>query len=1304
VLIVIVLVSKPAKMNDPDKTNIYSDNDKTNVYGRLEKRTKETIHEIKPGDRITLNNIEYLINEIISESTGEAVIYKIKDALENVLALKLYYEFYKPENEPNTEALERIKNINDEDILRLYDYGTGTKKYKGKFCFEILDFAEGFDLLSITSLHEKYTRNFIKKEVIPQIFKGIQRLHENKIYHCDLKPQNVFYLNKEQTEIVIGDYGSAKTFEFNAEKSSRKTTTVKGTDFYLPPEQASGFISDKNDYYSFGMILLHLCYPKQLLADNNKTVSRVKFKEIIERQFEGKPVIDFNKELSRINQLIEGLTLVDFNLRWGAKQVQQWLEGKNVEVNYLKPEKSRHTLKFGQHTIITPSDLRDYILSDAHWYQDLIEDTDNKTEFFNWVLNYYNGDRTKRSAINRIIKTYSPEGIDFVADAIIRFFIPEHPVQFGFKSFDFAGSDDLKKTTAEAFSYLIIDLWDNSSDKDIQLYIFRYEFALKQLLGEKEGAKFALAHLYGQLGVKEKLTSDFSDYKVHAYTLVSKKSLADLKSFLYNYLPVEKRILFDYIDQDNLLHYEVEKSLTGYLSEIGIKQRFKDQYEETILVNYPEKYSSPDDFIEKLTNNLIEKTLSKHNAVPEAIPDEQIASFRLTALESFNNLLNSLSRSKSNFEKEFPAKIDRLDYVKGNLKVIDTIIKQKLYHQINNGFKLIVNTREYAKKHIAKQKQKEQAERPTRRRRREISMALIWGGLPVILFVIVPLIIWIYNSIENNISSSVSNRKIKEARTNFTYNPVIAFHSGMELAFVKGGTFVMGAGNRRYAKPKHEVTLDSFYIGRYEITNEQFCKFLNEYGTDYVKEGKYKGKEMVPHNRYNDISMNEIEKKGKRWRAKDGYRKYPVIQVTWYGAYEFCRYYGGSLPTEAQWEFAAKGGIHHQYYQYPGSDSIDHVAWTNSNSEYGYRRTGGLLLPNELGLYDMMGNVAEWTKDTYSEYFYALSPKKNPLNDSIGDLKVVRGGSKSSYPGRIEIEDRESDEANEYDENRGFRFYFSGTPNGIGKPKKSSGSNITTTEKIENEMVFVEGGTYAIGQKDPFKFTNKIFPVTISSFYISKYEITNAQYCEFLNARGSNISDFQDVAMIKQSDQYYNQDWGIHHIEGKWVPAEGYENHPVIFVNWFGAKEYCKWAGGRLPTEAEWEYAARGGASTRSATYSGSNNINEVAWYSQNSGRKTHRVGLKKPNELGIFDMTGNVKEWCEDEFDSRFFDKITEDNPVNSGSDHTKCARGGSFNFPAYKMVVYKRRNYYSNYAINSYEYNDVGFRMVKGVKQHEK
>ena len=500
-------------MKKSDKTQIYSDN-KTTTYKELSKLTKPSIHNLSPDDKVIFNDKEYIIIEIISESTGEAVIYKVEDAKQNIYALKLYFEFHDPEYEPNTEALSRIKNIDDEDILRLLDFGTGINKFKGIYCFEISDFAFGHDLLSIKSIKKKYSLGFIVDEVIPQIFKGILRLHDNKIYHCDLKPQNVFYLDKEQIEIVIGDYGSSKTFEFDAAKSSRKTTTVKGTDFYLPPEQARGFISEKNDYYSFGMILLHLFYPKEILINENepKSLSHAKLKQIIERQFESKPIIDFNPDFNRINSLIEGLTLVDFNLRWGKEQVQQWIDGKDINVIYrtsspLKTEAEKigeKALIFGGYTISSPYDLRDYILHDKNWYADLIEDTQNREDFFKWMLNLYDGDRTKRSALNRIIKNYSQEGIDFVADAIIRFFIPKHPVTFGFKSFDFAGSDDLKKTTAEAFSYLIFELWDNSSEKDLKLYLFRYEFALRQLKENRKDGISAVKILKRELKVASK--------------------------------------------------------------------------------------------------------------------------------------------------------------------------------------------------------------------------------------------------------------------------------------------------------------------------------------------------------------------------------------------------------------------------------------------------------------------------------------------------------------------------------------------------------------------------------------------------------------------------------------------------------------------------------------------------------------------------------------------------------------------------------------------------------------------------------
>ena len=588
-------------MKKSNKTQTYSDSNKTTTYGDAEKLTKETVHNLKTDDGIILNNKEYIIREIVSESTGEAVIYKIEESEKNILALKLYYSFKNAEYEPNTKALARIKNIDDEDILKLLDFGTGINKYKGKYCFEISDFAYGYDLLSIESIKEKYSVDFVVNDVVPQIFKGILRLHDNRIYHCDLKPQNVFYLDEEQIEIVIGDYGSSKTFDFDAVKDSRKTTIVKGTDFYLPPEQAQGFISEKNDYYSFGMILLHLVYPEKILTNLNEPISlsRPKLKQIIERQFEAKPIIDYNSQYQRINSLIEGLTLVDFNLRWGKEQVECWIKGEHVNVIYEKPiqrtslsqtQADKHLI-FSGYTIKTIYDLRDYILNVRSWYADLIEDEDNNKDFKDWLLNLYGSDGYIYSEFNHIVKYYSQDGLDIVGEAIIRFFIPEHPVIFGSETFDFNKSTDLIKTTALAFTHLIFNLWERSSDNEIKLYLFRYEFALEQLSKRKDEVIPLLKILHKELNVKEETNIDLSSCKNYAYTAASKNSLKNIKQFLFGYMPAKSNIDFINLTEQNELHYNIESNLTGYFMEIGIENYvIEGNYEQTIFVRYSKDY------------------------------------------------------------------------------------------------------------------------------------------------------------------------------------------------------------------------------------------------------------------------------------------------------------------------------------------------------------------------------------------------------------------------------------------------------------------------------------------------------------------------------------------------------------------------------------------------------------------------------------------------------------------------------------------------------------------------------------------
>ena len=225
-----------------------------------------------------------------------------------------------------------------------------------------------------------------------------------------------------------------------------------------------------------------------------------------------------------------------------------------------------------------------------------------------------------------------------------------------------------------------------------------------------------------------------------------------------------------------------------------------------------------------------------------------------------------------------------------------------------------------------------------------------------------------------------------------------------EMVFIRGGTFRMGTDDGMpHEGPAHEVTVKSFWIDRHEVTVAEFARFVE--ATRYVTEAERFGWSGVFDARTGDWTRVD----GANWRQPEGIGsqaqpREPVTQVSWNDAQEYARWAGKRLPTEAEWEYAARGGLAGRRYAW-GDDLRPHgrpvANWWQGHfpdrdtGEDGFtgRAPVGSFAPNNFGLHDVAGNVWEWCADWFDESYYRRSPGRDPRGPEGGAERVLRGGS-----------------------------------------------------------------------------------------------------------------------------------------------------------------------------------------------------------------------------------------------------------------------------------------------------------------------
>lgn len=488
----------------------------------------------------------------------------------------------------------------------------------------------------------------------------------------------------------------------------------------------------------------------------------------------------------------------------------------------------------------------------------------------------------------------------------------------------------------------------------------------------------------------------------------------------------------------------------------------------------------------------------------------------------------------------------------------------------------------------------------------------------------------------------------------------------IELEMIKcpAGEFLMGSPKgemgRDLKEIQHKVILsDSFMIGKYEVTQKQYKAVMGKNPSKFKNDSQ------------------------------------PVELVNWNDAKEFCEKlntkfsssipsgFKFDLPTEAQWEYACRAGTNSAFNngkelttEYK-CDNLDEVGWYAKNSKFTTHPVGQKQ-PNSWGIYDMQGNVSEWCRDYDGSFVEGEA--KDPNGPEKGTDRVIKGGNYNVNAKFCRSAIRLNANPKTKDMKTGFRVALipvgSGTeinfasktetPQNIASqpkentPAKTSETTTTATNSQNNDtkqdwtysdlnlqMVYCKSGKFKMGSPENELGRTKgsdldANEVSIDKdFYIGKYEVTQKLFSDVMGEKPSRYAD---------------------------------DKKPVESVSYYQAVEFCKKlneltkdkrpAGYEfaLPTEMQWEYACRASCETSlnngkqiSAEKGNCAELNDIAWYKANSDKITHEVGTKKPNSWNIFDMHGNVAEWCLDAYNGNEIAKEVNNN--------SKCiVKGGTY------------------------------------------